>query len=45
MIDVFDDDFPIGFDVEASLEVVGTNSSTLGRFMAYIGEIMEETDF
>ena len=44
MINVFNDDFPIGFDVEASLEIVGTNSSTLGRSMTYIGEKMGETD-
>ena len=40
MIDVFDDDFLLGFDVEASLEVVGMNSSSLGCSTIYVGEKM-----
>ena len=44
IVDAKDDDFPLGFNVESSLEVAGTNSTTLGRSMAFILENMGETD-
>ena len=38
------DDFPLEVVIEVSLEVNGTNFTTLGHSMAFIHENMGETD-